>query len=268
MIKKIGLIAGRGKFPLLFADSARRKGVDVVTVALKEETDPRIEDLVRRIYWVSIGELRSLIDIFKREKIRKAVMAGSITKTRLFKDTPKLDSTTRELLSNVTDKKDMSLLKRAAMALKFFGVTLIDSTIFMDEYIPRRGVFSRREPTETEWKDIRFGFALAKRISGMDIGQTVVVKSKTILAIEAIEGTDAAIARGGKLGNGDVVVVKTARPHQDKRFDVPTIGADTLRSLKDAGGSVLAMEAGKMFFLDKDESVSMANKCNFSLVAV
>ena len=264
----MGLIAGNGRFPILFSDAARKRGVFVVAVALKEEADPTLEKSVDKLYWISIGELKSVIDIFKSEKIKKAVMAGRITKTRLFKDTPKLDSTTRGLLSKVADKNDMSLLKKAASVLKFFGITMMDSTMFMEDYMPDRGVLSEREPTADEWTDIKFGFSLAKKTSGLDIGQTVVVKSKAILAIEAIEGTDEAILRGGKLGNGDVVVVKVARPRQDKRFDIPTIGPETLRSLERAGGRVLAIEAKKMFLIDRQECLELVNKNNFSLVVL
>jgi len=268
VIKRLGLIAGNGRFPILFSDAARRRGVSVVAIALKEETDPSLEKFVDKLYWISVGELKSIIDIFRREKIKKAVMAGRITKTRLFKDTPKMDSTTRGLLSKVADKNDMSLLRKAASVLKLFGITLADSTMFMEDYMPERGVLSRREPTREEWADIKFGFSLAKKTSGLDIGQTVVVKSKTILAIEAIEGTDEAVLRGGKLGNGDVVAVKVARPRQDKRFDIPTVGPETLRSLEKAGGRVLAIEAKKMFLIDRQECVDLVNKNNLSLVVL
>jgi len=195
-------------------------------------------------------------------------MAGRITKTRLFNNTPKMDSTVKELLNQAPDKNDMSLLKKAAAVLKLFGITLIDSTTFMEDYLPEKGVLSRREPTRDEWDDIRFGLALAKKMSSLEVGQTVVVKSKTILAIEAIEGTDEAILRGGKLGGGGVVVVKTARPRQDRRFDVPTIGLDTIKSLEAVGGGILAMEAKKMFLIDKKECLDLINKNNYSFVAV
>lgn len=267
-MKKVGLIAGNGKFPILFSEAARKRGVSVIAVALKEETSPELEKFVDKIYWIGLGELKSLIDIFRKEGIKKAVMAGKITKTRLFKNTPKLDSATQRLLKKAADKKDMSLLKKAAGMLKVFGITLIDSTTYMEEYLPEKGVLSERKPTKEEWADIKFGFSLAKRMSALDIGQTVVVKSKTILAVEAIEGTDEAVIRGGRLGNGDVIVVKTARPRQDKRFDVPTIGPETMNSLVKAGGGVLAIEAGKMFLIDREACIGLANKNGFSFVAV
>lgn len=264
----MGLIAGNGKFPILFSEAARKNGVSIVAVALKEEASPELEKSVDKLYWISIGELKSLIDIFKKEGIKKAVMAGRITKLRLFKNTPKLDSNVEGLLEKVSDRNDMSLLKKAAAVLKFFGITLIDSTIFMDDYLPEKGTLSKRAPTKEEWGDVRFGFSLAKRMSALDVGQTVVVKSKTVLAIEAIEGTDEAILRGGRLGNGNIAVVKTARPRQDRRFDIPTVGVDTVRALEKAGGSVLAIEAKKMFLIDRDECVDLVNKNNFSMVAI
>jgi len=268
VIQKLGLIAGNGRFPILFSNAARKKGVYVVAVALKEEADPELAKFVDKIYWVSMGELKSLIDIFKKEGIRKATMAGKITKTRLFKNTPKLDPAAHKLLAKANDKKDMSLLKKAAGILKLFGITLIDSTMFMEDYLPAKGVLSKRAPTKEEWNDIKFGFILAKKMGALDIGQTVAVKSKTILAIEAIEGTDKAILRAGGLGNGNVVIVKTARPRQDKRFDVPTVGPGTIRSLKESGGGVLAIEAKKMFLIDKDECIKLADSNNISLVVV
>jgi len=267
-MKKVGLIAGNGKFPILFSEAARKRGVSVIAVALKEETYPELEKFVDKIYWIGLGELKGLIDIFKKEGVKKAVMAGKITKTRLFKNTPKLDSATRQLLKKAADKKDMSLLKKAAGMLKVFGITLIDSTTYMEDYLPAKGVLSERQPTKGEWADIKFGFSLAKKMGALDVGQTVVVKSKTILAIEAIEGTDEAVVRGGRLGNGDVVVVKTARPRQDKRFDVPTIGPETIKSLEKAGGRVLAIEAGKMFLIDREACMDLANKNGFSFVAI
>lgn len=268
MIKKIGLIAGNGDFPIAVAKEAKKKGVSIVAVALKEEANPELEKFVDIIYWVGMGELRMLIDIFKKEKVKKAIMAGKVTKVRLFKGTPRLDSATQNLLNSANDKKDISLLKSAAAILRLFGITLIDSTYFLKDYLPKRGVLSRREPTKEEWEDIKFGFALAKKISHLDIGQTVVIKSKTTLAVESIEGTDEAILRGGKLGNGNIVVVKTARPRQDKRFDMPTIGPHTIESLSQAGGNVLAIEAGKTLLLNREKCISLADEKGFSLVAV
>lgn len=267
-IKKLGLIAGSGKFPIICSKTAKDKGVYVVAVALKEEANPALEKFADKIHWISVGELKRSIEIFKSEGIKSAIMAGKITKARLFRDTPQLDSTTQALLKNARDKKDTSLLKSVAKILKFFGITLIDSTLFLKDHLPGKGVLSRRQPTPDEWGDIKFGFSLAKRMGQLDIGQTVVVKSKTILAIEAIEGTDEAILRGGKLGNGDVVVVKTARPRQDKRFDIPTIGPETIRCLKDAGGRVLAIEAKKTLLLERDKCIDLADANNFSLVVI
>ena len=267
-MKKIGLIAGGGKFPIIFAKAAREKGVSIVAVACKEETSLELEKAVDKIYWISIAELKKLIGIFKSEGVKKAVMAGRVTKTRLFKDTPKPDPALESLLKNVSDKSDISLLRSAARVLRFFGITLIDSTIFLKDILPAKGILTKRVPTKEEWDDIKFGFSLAKATSRLEIGQTVVVKNKVILAIEAIEGTDKAILRGGELGNGSVVIVKTARPYQDRRFDIPTIGPDTIRSLKEAGGSVLAIEARSTIFIDKDECVSLADSNNLSLVVV
>jgi len=268
MIKRLGLIAGNGQFPLVFAKSARDKGVEIIAVAIKEETSPELEKFVDKIHWISLGELKKLIGIFKDAKIKKAVMAGKVTKARLFKDMPKLDPTAQKLFKKLKDRKDTSLLKGAARALRLFGITLLDSTLFLKDHLPEKGILSRRAPTKKEWEDIKFGFKLAKKMAHLDIGQTVVVKDKSILAVESIEGTDEAILRAGRLGNGDIVVVKTARPKQDKRFDIPTIGPATIMSLKKAGGSILAIEAKKTLLLERSECLNLVDTYNFSLVVV
>jgi hypothetical protein len=268
MIKRLGIIAGNGEFPIILSKAAKNNGTYVVAVALKEETDPELAKYVDKIYWISLGELKKLVDIFKNEKIKKAIMAGKVTKARFFKNKPKLDETAKGLLENVKDQRDASLLNGAARALRFFGITLVDSTLFLKDHLPPKGVLSKRQPTPEEWEDIKFGFTLAKNMGKLDIGQTAVVKNKAILAVEAIEGTDEAILRGGRLGCGSVVVVKTARPKQDKRFDMPTVGPKTVASLKAAGGTVLAIEAKKTLLLEKEKCIELIDSNNFSMVVV
>lgn len=267
-MEKIGLIAGGGDFPVLFANVARKKGLELVCVALKDEASPALEDLVNKIYWVGLGEVKKTIEILRSEDIKKAVMLGKVTKTKFFKNRPAIDEGGDLLLKLAQDKRDLTLLKTAARVLRLYGIRLVSCLICLKENLARKGCLTLREPTKREWEDIYFGFKIAKRLSDLDIGQTVVIKEKVILAVEAIEGTDEAIKRGGELGAGDVVVVKTARPNQDIRFDIPVIGPDTIRSLIEARASVLALEKNKTLVTEKELLTRLANDANISIVVV
>jgi len=268
MTKQLGLIAGGGDFPLLFARRAKARGINLICIALKDETSPELEKLVDKIYWISFGEVRQAVDILKKENIKKAVMIGKITKARFFKDRPAVDDGGNLILKLAKDKKDITLFKASAAYLRLHGVTIVSSLICLKENLAKKGCLTEREPTPGQWQDIRFGFRIAKRLAVLDVGQTIVVKDKTVLAVEAIEGTDAAIKRAGALGNGDVVVVKAARPNQDMRFDIPVIGVHTLNSLKEARASVLAIEKNKTLIIDKEELVKLANEAGISIVVI
>ncbi|MCX5715916.1 MAG: UDP-2,3-diacylglucosamine diphosphatase LpxI [Candidatus Omnitrophica bacterium] len=266
--KRLGLIAGGGDFTLLFAESAKKKGLSLVCVAIKGETLPALENLVDKIYWISLGEVKKVIEIFKKEGIKKAVMLGSVKKTRFFSDRPDTDESANLILKLAKDKRDLTLFKAAAMVLRLSGIKLMSSLICLQESIARKGCLTKRQPSEKEWQDIYFGFKIAKKLSGLDIGQTVVVKDKVILATEAIEGTDEAIKRGGALGNGDIVVVKAARPNQDMRFDIPVIGLNTLNSLKQARAKVLALEKNKTLIIRREELTRLADEAGISIVVI
>lgn len=267
-MRPLGLIAGGGGFPLLFAERARTQGIPLVSIALKDETSPRLEKLVDKIYWISFGEVRQAVDILKKENIKKAVMIGRITKTRFFKDRPALDDGGNIILKLAKDKKDITLFRAAAAYLKLHGITIVSSLICLKENLARKGCLTKEEPTQGQWQDVRFGFRIAKRLAALDVGQTVVVKDKAVLAVESIEGTDAAIKRGGALGNGDVVVVKAARPNQDMRFDIPVIGIHTLNSLKEARASCLALQKNKTLIIDKEELAKLADEAGISIVVI
>ncbi len=265
--RKIGLIAGNGKFPLIFAQEAKRVGAEVVALAIKKETSPSLENLVDRIHWVNVGQLGDLIEICKKEGITRAVMAGQVRHTRLFSQV-RLDARAMALLAGVKDKKANSLLGAVADELLREGIELIDSATYLSHLLPSPGILTRRKPTQKEWRDIEFGHRMAKEIAGLDIGQTVVVKDQAVLAVEGMEGTDRAIKRGGKLGRGDVVVVKVSKPQQDRRFDLPIIGERTVEVLKQAKAKVLAFSARNTILLNREKVVKSANQNGISLVAI
>jgi len=268
VIQRLGLIAGNGDFPLLFASAAKAKRMELVCVALKDEASPKLENLVDTIYWISFGEVQKVIEIFKKEKIRKAVMLGGIKKVRFFKDRPAVDEGGSAILRLAKDKKDLTLFKAAAMFLRLHGITLVSALFCLRENIAKKGCLTKRHPSPKEWEDIRFGFTIAKKLSGLDIGQTVVVKDKVVLSVEAIEGTDEAIRRAAHLASGDVVVVKVARPKQDLRFDVPVIGLHTVASLREAKASCLAIEKNKTLIADKEQLTRRADEAGISIVVV
>lgn len=265
--RKIGLIAGNGKFPLIFAREAKKVGTEVVALAIKKETSPSLENLVDRIHWVNVGQLGDLIEICKKEGITRAVMAGQVRHTHLFGQV-RLDARAMALLAGVKDKKADSLLGAVADELLREGIELIDSATYLSHLLPSPGILTRRKPTQKEWRDIEFGHKMAKEIAGLDIGQTVVVKDQTVLAVEGMDGTDSTIKRGGKLGRGDVVVVKVSKPHQDRRFDLPIVGERTVEVLKQAKAKVLAFSARSTILLDREKVVKSANQNGISLVAV
>jgi DUF1009 family protein len=265
---RLGLIAGGGDFPVLFAQRAKAQNINLICIALKNETSPEVEKLVDKIYWISFGEVRQAVDILKKENIKKAVMIGRITKTRFFRDKPAVDDGGNVILKLAKDKKDITLFRAAAAYLKLHGITIVGSLICLKENLARKGCLTKREPAQKEWEDIRFGFRIAKKLAALDVGQTVVVKDKAVLAVESIEGTDAAIRRGGSLGNGDVVVVKAARPNQDMRFDIPVVGVHTINSLREAKASVLALEKNRTLIINKAELVKLADEARISIVVI
>lgn len=264
----IGLIAGQGKFPILFAQAARAKGEKIIALAIKEETSRQLEAFVDKIFWIGVGELKKLFEILEGEKIKRAVMAGKITKTLLFEQGISIDTETETLLEEIKDRKNDSLLGAVAEGFRRIGVTLLDSTTYLSHLLPSPGVLTKTQPTSRQWEDVRFGQDLAKKIAGLDIGQTVVVKDKTILAIEAIEGTDEVIKRGGRLAKAGVVVVKVSKPQQDMRFDIPVVGLKTVESLVKAKAAVLAIEAHKTLIIDRDKFIQKADRNKLSVVVI
>lgn len=265
--RRIGLIAGNGSFPVEFAKAAKEKGLTVIAVAHEGETLPELAEWADAVFWIKVGHLGKLITIFKEQGVRDVLMAGGIKKTRLFSGgLPDLRGAA--LLARLIAKKDDSLLRAVANELESEGITVRESTLYLDNLLAPAGVLTRRRPSAEEWKDIAFGWQMAKEIGRLDIGQTVVVKEQAVLAVEAIEGTDEAIRRGGRLCREGGVVVKICKPHQDLRFDLPATGPDTIASMREVKASCLAIEGGKTIMIQRDAVINEANKAGIAIVAL
>ena len=267
-MEKIGLIAGNRKFPLLFSEAAKKKGYYIVAVAIKNDTSPKLKSLVDKIYWLGLDEFSRMFEIFKQEGITKVVMAGQISPRRLFSKEVERDAQLKDLLATIKDKKADTIFGAIAKKLSEFGLELLNSTIFIEEFLPKKGTLTAFEPDFSGWDDIYFGLDLAKAIAYLDIGQTVAVKDKAVVAVEALEGTDNLIRRAGRISRGGMTVVKVSKPKQDMRFDIPVVGLNTIRNMAKAKAKCLAIEAGKTLFIDKEASVVLAEKKNIAIVAV
>lgn len=265
---RIGLVAGYGRLPVIFAKAAQKKGDVVIAFALKGSTQEELAKYVDKIHWLEWGDFQKALRLLVTERIRSIVMLGKIKKDILFKGDEKLDERAKRLLDKANDRKDYSILNEVSKVLGAFGVSIIDSTEYLKELIPAKGILTKREPTQEEWDDINYGKDVARNLSRFDIGQTVIVKNKTVIALEAVEGTDQTIERAGGLVNSDFVVIKMARPDQDMRLDVPLAGIDTLKAIVKASGTALALEEGKTFLIDKDEVIKLADEKNISIVIV
>ena len=265
-MKTIGLIAGNGRFPFLAARQAGEEGYDVVCCAIREEADPSIEKVAKHILWIKLGQLGKVIEFFRKHGAEEALLAGKVTKASLFKGQIQPDFEMIKALAGIRDWKDDSLLGAVVRHLEKKGVRIVDSTRFLKNRMPQPGVLTKKKPGRSEYEDIDFGWALAKEMGRVDVGQTVVVKAKAVLAVEAIEGTDETIRRGAGFAKGNAVVVKVAKPEQDMRFDVPTIGLSTLKAMHESGASVLAVEAFKTIVLDSKEVIEFANRHDIAIV--
>ena len=279
---KLGLIAGNGRFPFLLLDAARAHGTEVVVAAIKEETDAEMDERAAsdsgvRVHWLSLGELSRLIETFHKEGVARAVMAGQVKHKQIFSSIRPDWRLAKLLLSLRTRNTDM-LLGAVAKVLGDEGIELISSTSYLEPLLAKLGVLTARAPSENEQLDIAYGREIGRAIAGYDIGQTVIVASQACVAIEAMEGTDAAIERAGALMKTldedastlerSLTVVKVAKPKQDLRFDVPVIGARTIDVMQEAHATCLAVEAGKTLIFDRDKVLERANNCGIAIVAV
>lgn len=263
----IGIIAGGGQFPLLFVRAAKAQGRDVIVVGHLGETWPELEQEADSFQWVKLGQLGKVIKFFKRHAVREAAFLGTITKTRIFKEVwPDLKALS--LWNKIDTKQDDAILRAIASCLEEEGMKVVESTIYLQELLFPQGVLTLKAPDEGQGADIRFGWKIAREVGRLDIGQCVVVRDCSVLAVEAIEGTDAAIKRGGALGRKNAVVVKVKKPNQDFRFDLPAIGPTTIQSMREVRASVLAVEAGQSLLFDTQEVLKLAEQSNIVIVGV
>lgn len=267
---RLGLIAGNGRFPFLVLDAARGAGHDVTVIALNEETFPEIADLAARppaadVHWISLGHLGKCIRVLKSAGVTQVVMAGQVKHTKLFADIVP-DLTLMGVLMRLKARNTDALISGVADVLRTNGIELVDSTAFLGPLLAREGVLTRRAPDEDERRDLEFGYRTADAIAGMDIGQTIAVKSAAIVAVEAMEGTDAVIARAGQLAGAGVRIVKVAKPNQNMRFDVPVVGVSTIEAMKEVGASTLSVDAGRTLMIDGDAIIRAADEAGIAIV--
>lgn len=264
---KFGLIAGNGKFPFLVVEGARKQGVSLSVVAIREETDERIEEAAEKVIWVGVGQLGKMISFFKREGVSRAIMAGQVKHAQIFSGALP-DLRMLKMLFGLKQRNTDALIGGVAAEMAKAGIELIDSTYFVRDRLAPEGVLTKRKPDKNERENIKYGLKIANEIARLDLGQTIVVRAKACVAIEAMEGTDAVIKRAGKLAKGRLTVVKVAKPNQDMRFDVPVVGAPTVETMIQAGASCLCLTAGKTLMFDKEEMLALADKNKISVVAV
>jgi DUF1009 family protein len=263
----IGLIAGNRQFPFLFARAARDQGHRIVAAGIRGDTSPFLYFYVDVFQYFKVGELKKLFEYFRKNEVTQVIMAGQVDQDNLFNPAVVLDEEFQSLSDALRDRKADTIFSAVADRLKKEGMTLLESTFLLKKYLAPRGTLTRRGPREDELKDIEFGLNIAKLVGGIDIGQTVVVKEKAIVAIEAMEGTDKAIVRGGRIARQGAVVVKTSKPAQDSRFDVPVIGPRTIQAMASVKAACLAVEAGKTIIIDREKTVELANRAGICLLA-
>jgi DUF1009 family protein len=254
----LGLIAGNGQFPLLVLDEARRRGVQVVALAIEGETDSRIEDRGATVHWIGLGEVSRCIELFKKAGVSQAIMAGQVKHKKIFRSL-RPDPALIRVLSRMKSRNTDAILGAVADVLAEEGIHLLDSTSLLRPLVATPGVLGSRKPSSDEEKDIEFGLRMARELARLDIGQTVVVKGGAVVAAEAMEGTDETIRRAGGIVSGGLTVAKVARPSQDMRFDVPVVGPRTIDVMVEVGCSVLAVQAEKSLLLEREALIGKAD---------
>lgn len=265
-MKVLGVISGMGELPKVISMEARSKGYRVLAIALEPLADCKISNHVDEVRVVNVGKLGEIIDTLKKAGVRDVVMAGKVPKSLLYKSRITPDLRAIKLLFTLKDRSDDSILLAIAKELEGEGLKLLNTTDFCSSLLTPDGLLTEEGPSEEEWKDIRFGWKIAKEIGRLDIGQSVIVKNQAVMAVEAIEGTDEAIRRGGAYAGGGAVVVKVSKPDQDMRFDVPVAGIDTLKAMVDVQARVLALEAGKTILLQRERVLREANEAGITVL--
>lgn len=256
-MKKIGLIAGSGTLPVEFARSARKRGEKVIVFAVKGMTSPLLDEEVDKIYWLDFGQYAKFVFFLLKERVNRLALLGKFRKEAIYRDM--YDKERQDFFKTMENKEDYTLLEGVTKRLGKLGVKVIDPSGYLSHIIPGKGVLTRHVPDAKLEEDIEFGYAAAKKLSGMDIGQAVVVKGKTVVAVEAMEGTDATIERGRRIAGDGCVAVKVSRPDQDMRWDTPTVGPVTMENLAANNFKALAIESGKMYLLEKEKLLEIAD---------
>jgi len=267
---RLGLIAGNGRFPFLVLSAARAAGDNVTIIAIREEAFAALEELAARppradLHWVSLGHLGTWLSLLKDADVTRAVMAGQVKHTKLFTDIVP-DMTAMGVLMKLKSRNTDAIISGVADLLKDNGITLLDSTTYLTPLLAKEGLLTRRAPNADEQADLVFGYAVADTIAGLDIGQTIAVKSAAVVAVEAMEGTDAVIARAAELAGTGVRVIKVAKPKQDMRFDVPVVGVSTIEAMAAAGATLLSVDAGRTLMIDGDAIFKAADEAGISIV--
>ena len=267
-MEKLGILAGVGKLPVECARAAQQLGYEVYAVGLLEETDPQIADFATDYKKISVAQLDAILNYLKEKEVARVTMIGKVTKELLFSGNLQPDARMLQLIMSLPDRNDDTIMMAFVRELAVNGMQAFDQTALIRKLIPRRGTISKREPTGVEKADMEFGFFVAKELGRLDIGQTVVVKNRAVMALEAIEGTDECIRRGGKLANAGAVVAKVSKPNQDNRFDVPTVGQKTLEVMAEVGATALAIEAEKTLMVDREGMIAFAEEKGICIVAM
>jgi DUF1009 family protein len=263
-----GLIAGNGRFPFLVMQSARQQNIDLVIAAIKEETAPEIDSSGYPVHWLGLGELGKLIRIFRKSGVRKVIMAGQVKHVQIFGSSFP-DLTMIRMLAGLKQKNTDSLIGGVAKVLEEAGISLLDSSVLLKPHLASPGTLTRRGLSSSEKSDVDYGRPIAQQIASLDIGQTLVVRDRAVVAVEAMEGTDAVIRRAGELANKkDLTVIKVSKPKQDMRFDIPVVGLSTLKTMIASGATALVLDAQRTLLFDREEFIEMADRQNIAVVAL
>jgi DUF1009 family protein len=264
--KKIGLFAGKGRIPLILAQSMKEKGIDIIAISIDKTNENELKKYCLKIFDVSPTQLGKIISTLKDESVNELVMVGKVEKNLLYQNL-KFDLRSIKLLALLKDRQDSTILSAIVKELDKEGITVLPQTVFLSHLLFPPSVLTKKKPNEREYQDITFGMQIIEKIAELDISQTIVIKNKSIMAIEAIEGTTEAIRRGVSISK-EAVIVKTSKKNQDPRFDIATVGIETIKVMIEGKASCLAIKAGRTFLVDKDETVKMADKAGISIVVV
>lgn len=264
---KLGIIAGNRTFPIHVARAAKANGYEVVAIGLKEETSAALEKEVDRMHWVTLAEVGTIPDLLRREQVKEVILAGQIKPERLLQGEDRFEGVVAQLFKLLPDRSGTSAMKLAVHILEAQGFLVLDSGTFLKDWIPAPGVLTRRSPTQEEKEDLAYGLSLALELSRLGVGQTVVVRRKGLVAVEAMEGTDAAIRRAGQIAGEGCVVVKACGPKHDMRFDIPVVGLETIQAMKDTKASCLGVEAKRTLLFDRPQLLAEADSAQIAVVA-